>query len=273
MKIKNNEIDLNEIFKSIICFAAGTGLGLIVYALFLFFKIDIFGWNLGLIFAPVIAGYIETVLANKLLGHNLGAISAFILFIYTTFYSFILKNPTLGMNIITAGSIVVILQAAFPTLINYILLVVIGAIMSNLKWVFKQIWQKIRNNVRWETTDEITVLPSFNEEESNKTLNSLDFFFITSNDMKNRPHDLLGIFQSEVFIEREKEISVKREDVEKKQIYNIKKGKDECLIKLAKTIKENGGNGILDLNIEYGNIGLNGDNIHIVATGIGINIY
>ncbi len=96
-----------------------------------FFHIDIFGWNLGLIFAPLAAGYAETILANRVIGENIGAISAFILFIDTTFYSFILKNPTLGWNLITAGSILVILQAAFPTLINFILMVVVGGILSN----------------------------------------------------------------------------------------------------------------------------------------------
>ena len=116
--------------RAILSIAVGTGIGLIVYMIFLYFHIDIYGWNLGLIFAPLAAGYVETIVANRLIGENIGAISAFILFIDTTFYSFILKNPTLGFNIITAGSILVILQAAFPTLINYILLVVLGGFLS-----------------------------------------------------------------------------------------------------------------------------------------------
>ena len=129
MKIKDHEIDFRYAGKVVLSIALGTGFGLIVYAIFLYFKIAIVGWNLGLIFAPLGAGYVETVVANRLLGKDLGAISAFILFIDTTIYSFILKNPTLGMNLITAGSIIVILQAAFPTLINYILLVIIIVLM------------------------------------------------------------------------------------------------------------------------------------------------
>ena len=79
-----------------LCINIGTVLGLIVYQIFLYFRIAIFGWNLGLIFAPLIAGYVETILANRIIGEDIGAISAFILFAYTTFYSFILKNPSLG---------------------------------------------------------------------------------------------------------------------------------------------------------------------------------
>lgn len=279
MKIKGKEIDLKNIGKIILSIALGTGIGLIVYGIFLYFNIAIFGWNLGLIFAPLAAGYVETVVANRILGRNLGAISAFILFIDTTAYSFILKNPTLGTNLITAGSIIVILQAAFPTLINYILLVIIGAIISNLSWSFKKIirtLKKIKSHIRWETENiEEEIIEEdiyFDENESNERLNSLNFFFITSTDMENRKHELLGIYQSEVVIENKVKIKLKDDELEKKNLKNIKEGKDKCLINLSKKIKEAGGNGILDLHIQYGLIGLGTDYIHITATGMGINI-
>ena len=277
MKIKDKEIDLKYIGKTLLIIGLGTAIGLIVYAIFLYFNIAIFGWNLGLIFAPLAAGYVETVVANRLIGRNLGAISAFILFIYTTFYSFILKNPTLGMNIITAGSIVVILQAAFPTLINYILLVILGALASNIVWAFKKLVEAlklVKSHIRWETPNIETPEPDiyFDEDESNRKLNSLDFYFFTSPDMKNKSHDILGVYQSEIIIENEDTISTKRDEVENKRLVCIKEGKDKCLIKLANKIKEDGGNGILDLYIQYGLIGLGADNIHITAIGIGIKI-
>ena len=276
MEIKGKEIDFKYILKSVLCIALGTGVGLIVYAIFLYFNIAIVGWNLGLIFAPLAAGYVETVVANRLIGKNLGAISAFILFIDTTYYSFILKNPTLGMNIITAGSLVVILQAAFPTLMNYILLVIIGAIVSNFKWVFKKIVKGLkiaRSHIRWETPnieEETETEIYFDENESNNLLNSLDFFFITSTDMKSRKHEIVGIYYSEIIIDNKKTISVEREDIENSLLVNLKEGKDRCLVKLADTVKQHGGNGVLDLNITYGLIGLGGDCVHITATGMGI---
>ena len=67
-----------------------------------------------------------------------GAISAFILFVGTTCYSFILVNPSLGANFITFGSITVILQAAFPTLVNYILFgIIIGIVFYILRFIRK----------------------------------------------------------------------------------------------------------------------------------------
>lgn len=282
MKIKNKEIDLEHTRKAIICIGAGTAIGLFVYGIFLFFKIAIFGWNLGLIFAPVAAGYVETILANKIIGENVGAISAFILFIYTTFYSFILKNPTLGINLITAGSIIIILQAAFPTLVNYIILVVLGGILSNFINHFKNFgkYLKIRIQNRsvfhWEPKSvEIRTepLPYFDEAASNETINNLNFYFITSTDMTDMEHSIIGIYQSEVIIEKDvKLINLEPERKEQEHLKKIKEGKDECLIKLANQIKRNGGNGVLDLSMNYALIGLNGDSIQICAMGMGVKL-
>lgn len=276
IKIRNHTIKIDP--KAILCVAIGTAIGLGVYAIFLRFNIAIYGWNLGLIFAPLAAGYAETMLANRLVGEGIGAISAFILFIDTTFYSFILKNPTLGCNFITAGSIIVILQAAFPTLINYILLVVVGGIASGFAKQIKKIQRSIksryknRNILLWEPNEvEIEEVPVFDETESNRKLNSLDFYFITGSDMKDKPHELLGVYQSEVIIGKEtKIINIEPEKVEQEYMNHIKEAKDKCLIKIAKRIQANGGNGILDLSMNYSVVGNRGDNIQISAVGIGI---
>ncbi|MBQ2635488.1 MAG: hypothetical protein IJG09_02110 [Methanobrevibacter sp.] len=268
MKIKGKEIDFTHLRRALLCIGAGTAVGLFVYGIFLYLNLAIFGWNLGLIFAPLAAGYVETILANHIIGENLGAISAFILFIDTTFYSFILKNPTLGWNFITAGSIIVILQAAFPTAVNYILLVVIGGIISTLINTFKITSKKVKNAIKnqrvftWEGENvevETEVVPFFDEEKSNQKINNLDFYFITSTDMKDKKHDIIGIFNSEVILEKGSDlIKLNPEKIEQEKLVNIKNGKDECLIKLSEKIKRNGGNGILDLSINYALVGFGG---------------
>ena len=281
MNIRGREIDLKHTRRALLCIGIGTAVGLFVYGIFLFFNIAIFGWNLGLIFAPLAAGYVETILANRIIGENIGAISAFILFIDTTFYSFILKNPTLGFNLITAGSIIVILQAAFPTVVNYILLVVIGGILANFIKTFKKRGRKIKIRIRnqrfftWEGSHEeidTIPLPHFDESESNQKINNLNFYFITSTDMKDKKHEILGIFHSEVILDKDSElIQIDPEKIEQEKLVKIKNGKDECLIKLAQQIKSNGGNGIMDLSLNYALIGLGGD-IRISAVGMGVLI-
>ena len=129
------------------------------------------------------------------------------------------------MNIITAGSIIVILQAAFPTLINYILLVIIGGTISNFKWVakkIKEIFKLIISHIRWETPDSETEeeIPYFDEMESNDRINNLNFFFITSTDMKTRKHDILGIYFSEVILDNKHAISKDYDNRELERLVN-----------------------------------------------------
>lgn len=282
MKIIGTEVNTRHMLKELFCIGVGTGAGLLVYGIFLYFNIAIVGWNLGLIFAPVAAGYIETILANRIVGENIGAISAFILFIDTTFYSFILKNPTLGFNIITAGSIIVILQAAFPTLINYILLVVLGGIFSNSIMGLRRFVKKIelayenRPILFWDGPPKRTEkeeIHEFDEIESNDKLNSLDFYFITSTDITDRKYENIGVFQSQVILNRDTHlVHADPDEFELKTLNYLKEGKDECLTKLSEKIKSKGGNGILNLEIQYDLVGLGGDNFQINATGIGIYI-
>lgn len=280
MKHKQNKERIKYIREAILCITIATLIGLVVYQLFLYFKLAIFGWNLGLIFAPLIAGYVETVLARKLIGEDIGAISAFILFAYTTFYSFILKNPTLGLNIITIGSIAVILQAAFPTLINYLIITVgLGTILY-IFGIFKKItgfiYRKIKKFVykyilKKTEKPKIVQKYEFDEVKSNETLNNLDFYFITSTDVLDKRIINLGQFHSTVIIEKATRKSPpKPEEFEKETMYNIKSGKDKCLINLVDKIKDAGGNGIIGLDIQYGLVGLGGDSYQVTALGMGV---
>ena len=275
MKIDKQRVgNLQKAFNTI---AIGTAAGLAVYGIFLYFHIDIFGWNLGLLFAPLAAGYVETKIAERFIGEDIGAISAFILFLVTVAYGFIINNPTLGYNIITVGSIVIIIQAAIPTFINYFGIVVVVGTLSYLTGFFKENMDKLRNYVRRlrnepekEIIDTVTL---FSETESNKVLNSQNFIYITSTDPKDLDYDILGFFYVTKTIDRNTHIMhLSPEKVERKHLNDLKQGKDECLIKLADEIKELGGNGVVDLDILYFLNGIGGSEFQIIARGMGIKI-
>jgi hypothetical protein len=279
MKLETHKEKLKYIREAILCISIATLVGLVVYQIFLYFKIAIFGWNLGLIFAPLTAGYVETIIARRIIGEDIGAISAFILFAYTTFYSFILKNSSLGFNLITIGSIAVILQSAFPTLVNYIIFTVgLGTILYILG-TFKKITGFIYTKLKTFTYKHILKKPlkkkhvkkfEFDEDRSNKILNNLDFYFITSTDT-NKKIINLGQFHSTVIVEKAAiKTPPKPKEFEEETLYNLKKGKDECLIKLVRRIKAAGGNGIIDLDIQYSLIGIGGESYQITALGMGV---
>ncbi|WP_407378456.1 hypothetical protein [Methanobrevibacter sp.] len=269
---KQRLANLQKAFNSIVI---GTVAGLATYAFFLYFKIAIFGWNLGLLFAPLVAGYVETYVAKKLLGEDIGAISAFILFIVTVVYGFIIANPTLGYNIITIGSIVIIIQAAIPTFINYFGIVVIVGTLSYLTGFFEKLLDKLKYMILPERHEEkiIDTIQLFSETESNKLINSQDFIYITSTDPIDLDYEILGFFYTTSIVSRNTHIiKLSPEKIEKQQLNELKKGKDECLIRLADKIKSSGGNAVIDLDIVYFLNGLGGSDFQIIARGMGIKI-
>jgi hypothetical protein len=110
----------------------------------------------------------------------------------------------------------------------------------------------------------------FDEVKSNELLNSQDFYFITSNDIDKRIINL-GQFHSTVIVEKATiRTPPDPKKLEEETLYNLKIGKDECLIKLVELIKGAGGNGIIDLDIQYSLIGLGGENYQVTALGMGI---
>ena len=279
MNRRRSEAYINYVRKSILCITIGTSSGCILYQIFVHFNIAIFGWNLGLIFAPLLGGYVETALANKIIGENIGAVSSYLLFFITTFYSFILKNTALGLNLITIGSLIVILQAAFPTLVNYIIIVCGVGIISYILGIFKKISNYIYDKIEFIYYKYIIKKPQkvvietveiFDEKRSNEVINNLDFFFITSTDVDYEIINL-GQFHATVILDKDKRlVHTEQEKVEATTLNNLKKAKDKCLIKLAKNIKSAGGNGVIDLEIEYGLIGLGGDSYQITTMGMGV---
>lgn len=275
MKIDKQK--LGNLQKAFNCIVIGTASGLAVYAIFLYLNIAIFGWNLGLLFAPLVAGYVETIVARKIIGEDIGAISAFILFLVTVAYGFIINNPTLGYNIITVGSIVIIIQAAIPTFINYFGIVVIVGTLSYLTGFFKKIMDKIRDYIRKRQNkpkkEVIDTVKLFSETESNNVLNSQNFIYMTSTDPKDLDYDIIGFFYVTKIVDRNNHlINLTPEKVERQHLNDLKYGKDECLIKLADEVKEAGGNGVVDLDILYFLNGIGGTEFQIVARGMAIKI-
>lgn len=274
MKINDYEVEnTKDAFISIVL---GTGSGLLTYYLFLYFDIAIFGWNLGLFFAPLVAGYVETYIAQHLTGESIGGISAFILFLVTVVYGFIIDNNTLGYNIITFGSIIIIIQAAVPTFANYFGIVVLISMLSYFTGFFKKLTDNIDNTIRKhfgkEEKEEEIVLP-YDDKGSNEKLNSMDFIFLTNPDPEHLEYENLGYFYSTAVLERNTHIfHLSPENVEKKHLNELKAGKDDCLIKLCEQIKEAGGDGVVDLEINYILNGLGGSYFQIISSGMGIKI-
>ena len=279
---KYRKSKIKDIAYATVFIAIGTAIGVISLILFYAFNIAIFGFNLGLIFSPIIAGYTETYLAGRFYGKTTGAVSAFILFFITVLYGFIYINSSLGLNLITIGSAAIILQAAFPIFINYFLIVVLLGVLSYTLGFFKKfvdymhislkkLYYKILRKEYVEETSEM----DYNEDMDRININNLGILFLTTNSVSNMAiKEFKGIYEGEILIQTKKSLMKDKEAKEDKiLIKNLEKAKEQAIVNLSNNAKKEGCDGILDLDIQYDTLSsLKEDNIHITARGTGVEL-
>ena len=284
-RLKDEE-ERKVFLKELGCIDIGIIVGIVTYVICLYTHFDIYGWNFGLVLSPLFAGYAESLAAKRYLEESTGAISAFILFLITVVYGFIIANPTLGFNVITAGSIVIILQAAFPIAVNYFLIATVLAIISHVTGVFKKITRFIWNLYEKIFNKKTKLKEKIEEKESNRVhsfydgtldMNNLGVLLLT---MEDSPKDLnileyKGIYEaSHIFsFKRREEIKSGIEDsLEKELLICAQIAEDKALLKLIKQLKADGCNGLLNLNMAIETLGQSkGENLaHVVMRGTGV---
>lgn len=113
---------------ALIAIGMGVAVGFLSALISVRWNLIIFGFNIMYIVSPLLAGFVETIIARKKYGKSTGAISALITFLLINIYGWfvyprIAKEPV-TLSLITIVAIALTIQAAFPILVNYILSVV-----------------------------------------------------------------------------------------------------------------------------------------------------
>jgi len=281
---KREEKDKDKFRKEVECITVGTIAGIITYVFCLIIHLDIFGWNLGLAFSPLVAGYVETYFAKKYLNETTGAVSAYVLFIITVIYGFILSNSTLGFNIITVGSIIIILQAAIPTAINYFLIAMFIGIISHSLGIFKKITDvvygkyliinKRLNKEHYFRRDEI-VPEQFLLNKEDEDIDNIGILFLTTSRPPTNKEILeyKGIYEGRIVVEYDQIEGIKKKELRNEDLLSIlRHAKNQAYVNLANSLKKDGCNGIININMIYETLGTSGaDNIlQIVISGTGV---
>lgn len=122
---------------ALIAILIGTIAGLGSAVICIVWNLVIFGFNIMYIISPLIAGFAETFVARRKYGRSTGALSALITFILINAYGwlapgFLIPKEPVSLSIITIIAIGLMIQAAFPILINYILFVFLVGILIRL---------------------------------------------------------------------------------------------------------------------------------------------
>jgi uncharacterized protein YbjQ (UPF0145 family) len=266
-----NKEKIIEASKISFCIAIGTLVGVLSLAMFYVCHLDILGFNIGLIFSPLLAGYIETYFAKKICKKTTGAVSAFVLFIITVLYGFIYINKGLGPNLMTAGSAVMIITSAFPILGQYFLIVFVFGLLAYIFGHFKKLFDYIINTIKGNKYENIKNI-KYDSDLKHININDLGILFLTTTrHEKKKILEYNGIFESRIIINNSQKFFTASTNNEK-VIDNLKKATEQAIVNLSIDLKKNNCNGALDITFEYDTVGNFGDAYQIVVRGTGIRI-
>lgn len=238
----------NKNISFLIAIILGTIAGLISVELCIKLNLAIYGFNIYIIVSPIIAGFVETFISKNFTNETSGAISSIILFIITNALGWIFTPNPITWNIFTVGGFLLMIQAAFPLTINYILLAILflfiylmGRVGSVLETIFIK-RSKITPVAEIRDYDSSDVLILTNEPEIPiKKYHGLIFSEKVIEFEDKKPEEVIDFIGSDV----------SKKNMLKQHDYVI--AKDFMLNDLKKNAEEIGANAIVDIEIEYTN--------------------
>ena len=152
---------------ALIAIGLGVAVGFLSALICVRWHLIIFGFNIMYIVSPLLAGFVETIIARKKYGKSTGAISALVTFLLINIYGWfvyprIAKEPV-TLSLITILAIALTIQAAFPILVNHILFVVVMGTIQKIIGFLIYLPSKItRKPPQIKSPDEI-IEPSVDE--------------------------------------------------------------------------------------------------------------
>jgi uncharacterized protein YbjQ (UPF0145 family) len=255
----------------------GTGTGFLSAVICVMANLVIFGFNIMFIVSPLIAGFVETFIARRMYGKSTGAISALLIFIIINAYSWLFPKDPLVINFFTLGGLALMVQAAFPILINYIVFVVfLGALTYLIGYV---------GNILSKATDKIRRKPTENGQ-----LKPGEFKENIDNDLKNMINGLkvpivsipyvnggkitknIGIVTGESLVkQKESGVVSKLSNHVKLEEMHIEDAKNVAILRMLEDAREMGANTVIEVLIDYNSIGgLKGSALIVTVTGTAV---
>jgi uncharacterized protein YbjQ (UPF0145 family) len=263
----------------IIAILLGITVGFVSALACIIWHLVIFGFNIMYIISPLMAGVVETVIARRKYGKSTGAISALVTFLLINIYGWFLpgsfvdptKEPA-TLSLITIIAILLTLQAAFPTFMNYLLFVVGVSIIRKIIGALIYLPLRIRGEPRETVKYEIRG-PSADES----FLNELTIPLVSvPNTAKGKIKKNIGLVTGEAIAEeKETEGLVNKltnvleptllEDV------NLGEARKEAMSRMLEKAKLMGANNVVEVMIDYVSMGgLQGSVLIVSATGTAV---
>lgn len=256
----------------------GTGTGFLSAVICVMGNLVIFGFNIMFIVSPLIAGFVETYIARHMYGKSTGAISALLIFIIINAYAWIFPQDPIVLNFFTLGGLALMIQAAFPILINYILFVVFLGVLTYALGYLGNLLSKATNKIRRKPFEpEMSGENLKSTSDSSKTqyssfMDDLDVPIVSIPHMvggKITKH--IGIVTGDAMVKERSEGISKLSKKAQLDDMNLDEARKVAILRMMDDANEIGANTVIEVLIDYNSIGgLKGSAIIVTATGTAV---
>lgn len=262
---------------AILAIILGILVGFISAYICVLYHLVIFGFNIMYIVSPLMAGFIETIIARKKYGKSTGAISALLTFILINIYGWFfvgwVTNNPVTLNLITLIAIILTIQAAFPIFTNYVLFVVGVSILRKVIGALLYIPSKIQGKLpEVEGKEEISG-PLADETFLDELIIPL---VSVPNVAKGKIKRDIGLVTGEAIAEEKesKGLFLKLLNIiQPTQLddMNLGDARKEALFQMLENAKSIGANTVIEVLIDYVSVGgLQGNALIVTATGTAV---
>ncbi len=236
-------------------------------------NIALFGFNISFIISPLIAGYVETYVSQKKYGKTTGAISAILIFFLINIVAWVFPAEPITLNLLTLGGLGLFVQAAFPIFINYLLFVVflgtLTYVIGYLGTIISKATFKITGNEKYsdKSLDNLGELESIDLEKFNVIATTTSII-----PGKNISENFGTIESFHIFKPYTKDIFKRKSDLENLKIFHqMEFARKIALARIMEATNEKGANGVVDVEIDYTDIGgIKGNEILVTISGTAI---
>ncbi|GAB4313837.1 MAG: hypothetical protein Kow0019_13300 [Methanobacteriaceae archaeon] len=236
----------------------GTLAGFISAVICVYGNLVIFGFNIMFIISPLIAGFVETYIARAKYGKSTGAISAILIFILINVYGWVFPKNPITINLFTLGGLALMIQAAFPIFINFLIFVVFIGVLSYIFGYIGNLISKLLEKLgkkKKKTTKEPV------SEVKMAEILKLGVKPLTTSQVSGKKiSEYLGVVEGEALLELQDDEEVsKLEKIQGKVgddfLIDLENARNKALKDMIVAAKELGANTVTEISINYSEVG------------------
>lgn len=231
----------------------------------------IFGFNIAFIISPLIAGFVETFIARRMYGRSTGAISALLIFIIINAYAWLFPKDPIVLNFFTLGGLALMIQAAFPILINYIIFVVFLGVLTYIIGYLGNLLSKATDKIS-RKTPEVEGTEKIMEDPFKDVIDNLDVPIVSVPYMEGgKITEHIGLVTGEAVVRENSEGMSKLSKQLQLEDMDLDGARNLAIIRMLENGNRMGANTVIEVLINYNTIGgLKGNAVIVTATGTAV---